>query len=220
MRTTHTFAILEIPDSAYAAVRKALEDAGPEYLQDATREHDEGEVIHIPQIALRAVPELAAERSASSVIDTPPQTAYVCGFMFSADLSRVLLIRKLKPRWQRGKLNGLGGKIEAGETPSVAMRREFLEECGHDTATWHPFMVMKGAAGGSAESFMVTFFVALAPEVEFLEMRSMEEEQVERVQVASIHPMRADMVENLPWLIPLAIDFLVDGRPSFVTAAY
>jgi 8-oxo-dGTP pyrophosphatase MutT (NUDIX family) len=31
----------------------------------------------------------------------------------------VLLIEKQKPAWQRGKLNGVGGKIEPGENPST-----------------------------------------------------------------------------------------------------
>ena len=60
----------------------------------------------------------------------PPKKTYVAGFLFSPDRSRVLLIRKNRPAWQAGKLNGLGGKIEPGETPPQAMRREFREEQG------------------------------------------------------------------------------------------
>jgi 8-oxo-dGTP diphosphatase len=37
---------------------------------------------------------------------------YVLGFMFSSDHSEVALIRKRKPEWQRGKLNGIGGKCD------------------------------------------------------------------------------------------------------------
>ena len=55
---------------------------------------------------------------------------YACGFLFSLDRQRVLLIRKRRPAWQAGKLNGLGGKIEPGETPDAAARREVLEETG------------------------------------------------------------------------------------------
>jgi len=35
-----------------------------------------------------------------------------------------------------------------------------------------------------------------------------------------IRPMREDMIENLPWLIGLAIDHLQDGRPTFVLVGY
>lgn len=53
---------------------------------------------------------------------------YVVGFLFEADLQRVLLRLKARPAWQRGKLNGIGGKVEEGETPLYAMRREGREE--------------------------------------------------------------------------------------------
>lgn len=53
---------------------------------------------------------------------------FVLGFLFSEDGSRVLLVWKNRPAWQNGKLNGVGGKIEPGETPLQAMKREFLEE--------------------------------------------------------------------------------------------
>ena len=62
-------------------------------------------------------------------------TKYVVGFMFSPDKQFVALIRKNRPEWQAGKLNGIGGKIEAGEWPRESMVREFEEETGVKT---HP----------------------------------------------------------------------------------
>lgn len=58
------------------------------------------------------------------------EVQYVLGIMFSEDEERVLAIWKNRPDWQAGKLNGIGGKIEDGETPIEAMRREFREETG------------------------------------------------------------------------------------------
>lgn len=69
---------------------------------------------------------------------------YACGFLFSEDRSRVLLIRKRRPAWQAGKLNGVGGKIEPGETPLQAMRREFREEAGVDIADWQQVLRLSG----------------------------------------------------------------------------
>lgn len=40
----------------------------------------------------------------------------------------VLLIRKSKPAWQKGKLNLVGGKIEPGERVEQAAKRELEEE--------------------------------------------------------------------------------------------
>jgi 8-oxo-dGTP diphosphatase len=71
---------------------------------------------------------------------------YVVGFMFSANKGHVVLIRKNRPDWQKGKLNGVGGKIELGEFPIKAMIREFQEETGVDTniLDWRLFATMEG----------------------------------------------------------------------------
>ncbi len=61
----------------------------------------------------------------------------VLGYMFSQDRRRVVLIRKNRPEWQAGQLNGIGGKIEEFDAdPAAAMRREFREEAGLDIDTW------------------------------------------------------------------------------------
>lgn len=54
--------------------------------------------------------------------DTPPRS--------------VFLIEKKHPHWQAGLLNGIGGKVEKGESLYAAMRREAVEECGYDTEDW------------------------------------------------------------------------------------
>jgi 8-oxo-dGTP pyrophosphatase MutT (NUDIX family) len=60
---------------------------------------------------------------------------YVLGFVFNLDKTKVALMRKTKPEWQRGRLNGIGGKIELGETSITAMHREFKEETGQPSNT-------------------------------------------------------------------------------------
>jgi 8-oxo-dGTP diphosphatase len=64
------------------------------------------------------------------------KTEYVCGFLFSPDGKKVVLIKKNRPENQAGKLNGIGGKIEPGETPEQAMIREFNEEAGIYIDEW------------------------------------------------------------------------------------
>ncbi len=60
---------------------------------------------------------------------------YVLGFAFYND--RVLLFHHDKPEnWQHGVWNGIGGKVEPGETPAKAMVREAEEEAGLST-TWY-----------------------------------------------------------------------------------
>lgn len=58
---------------------------------------------------------------------------YVLGYIFSEDMEDVLLIRKERPYWQKGMLNGIGGKIEKEEMPREAIKREMLEEAGIET---------------------------------------------------------------------------------------
>ncbi len=72
-------------------------------------------------------------------------TEYVAGFMFRRSNSEVALVRKNKPDWQRGKLNGIGGKVEESDCgPHEAMAREFLEETGVATspAAWSKVAVL------------------------------------------------------------------------------
>jgi ADP-ribose pyrophosphatase YjhB (NUDIX family) len=57
-------------------------------------------------------------------------TKYVCCFLFSHCGKYVYLIRKKRPNWQLGYLNGVGGKVEKGESCETAMIREIYEEAG------------------------------------------------------------------------------------------
>jgi 8-oxo-dGTP diphosphatase len=50
--------------------------------------------------------------------------------MFDPDFKQVVLIKKITPVWMTGLFNGVGGKIELGESPMTAMIREFTEETG------------------------------------------------------------------------------------------
>jgi 8-oxo-dGTP pyrophosphatase MutT (NUDIX family) len=55
-------------------------------------------------------------------------TTYSCAFAFAG--ASVLLIRKAKPEWQKGLLNGIGGKLESPESVMDCTIREFREETG------------------------------------------------------------------------------------------
>src|SRR5271166_671287 len=71
---------------------------------------------------------------------------YVVGFLFDPTLSKVVLIRKVKPDWQKGLLNGVGGKVGdvlAKETTLDAMHREFKEETGVEGLVWTQYLNLK-----------------------------------------------------------------------------
>jgi 8-oxo-dGTP diphosphatase len=119
---------------------------------------------------------------------------YSCGFLFSRDRKRVLLIRKRRPAWQAGKLNGLGGKIEAAETPLQAMVREFREEAGLTIDDWQEVLTITGA------DWRGHFFRGFG---------SIEEAQAitdEQLEIYPVDSLPRDTIPNLHWMVPLLLD--------------
>lgn len=71
-----------------------------------------------------------------------PAVEYVLGFAFTPSRGGVLGIKKTRPVWQAGRVNGVGGKIEPDDwCIEDAMTREFLEETGIATqeSQWQLF---------------------------------------------------------------------------------
>ena len=49
---------------------------------------------------------------------------FTLGFVFNADLAKVLLVHKQRPDWQSGRINGIGGKIVGDESALNCIVRE------------------------------------------------------------------------------------------------
>lgn len=122
---------------------------------------------------------------------------YVCGFCFSPNKGLVALIEKHKPKWQKGKWNGIGGKIEDGELPEEAMAREFKEEAGvyFPPKRWIEIVTLRGDDGE------ITFFYLF--DIKIMQVKTMEKE---RVMVHDPMNLPKKIIFNLHWLIPLAMD--------------
>ncbi|HXI70278.1 MAG TPA: NUDIX domain-containing protein [Verrucomicrobiae bacterium] len=120
---------------------------------------------------------------------------YVVGFLFDHILENVVLILKLRPEWQLGKWNGVGGKIEADEKPLAAMRREFKEETGMFVADWREFCLMTG------EGWQVHCFVAFSTDIRCVE--SMTDEPVQIHALSFVGCLQK--TPNVTWLIPMAL---------------
>lgn len=127
---------------------------------------------------------------------------FVCGFYYDDSRSHVVLIRKQKPAWQKGRLNGVGGKIEQGETPLEAMRREFAEEAGKNVTDWEPLATLHVPLIAPPRGGVVHFFRAFG---DFNEIQSMTEE---RIAVRTIYLVLQDptLMPNLRFLIMLGLD--------------
>jgi 8-oxo-dGTP diphosphatase len=126
---------------------------------------------------------------------------YVLGFAFQPTFNdEVVLIRKLKPEWQAGKLNGVGGSIEEGESPSQAMSREFFEEAGvaTDPQRWRSFATMRGAG------WEVFCFETRLHNYEYDHLESKTAEQLVMCKVDEL-PYEGDVIENIPVLVAAAL---------------
>ena len=120
-------------------------------------------------------------------------TEYVAGFLFWGN--DVWLIRKNKPDWQRGRINGIGGKIEFGETPLEAMIREFKEEAGVEIHLWNHYCTIT-----DEKDWKVYFYHAHSG----AELKTMTDEEVIKCDTRNLPP---EVLPNLAWLIPMAMSF-------------
>lgn len=135
---------------------------------------------------------------------------YVVGFLFRHLLrnqtNEVALIRKSRPDWQRGLLNGIGGKIEADESSAAAMVREFEEETGGTVVTrWRHYARVEGP--NWFVDFYAYFYEESAPDwTTELNLKTTDiDEPVGWYPVSEVL-RRHDVIGNLRWHIPLAID--------------
>lgn len=164
---------------------------------------------------------------------------YVCGFMMSYDLMQFLLIRKTHPEWQKGKLNGIGGKIEkkhhvisnpdnpdpdAGywlmETPFEAMVREFHEETGITIARerWHCFHIEYHdiEPDNKTTKAKVYYFAAFGDEAKFSHIGENKDPLFEVVSSYKLIDLffykPEEVVYNIPYLIRMIIDCVRKGQ--------
>ena len=130
---------------------------------------------------------------------------YVAGFLLSPDRSQVALVRKAKPAWQVGRWNGVGGKIEEGETPMAAMVREYWEEAGVMTwpLQWQHRVTLSFNGG------RVYFFLGFSEQVTLTRTAHHEVEPVQAHQLSQL--ANIPLMQNLRWIIPLCMDADIRG---------
>ncbi len=121
--------------------------------------------------------------------------SYVAGFAFTKDRERITLVRKNRPEAQRDRWNAIGGKIESGEHPADAMRREFEEETGVAIDGWENYCTIGN------ESYAVYFFRAF--DDKSLMLKSTTDEYVFSCPLRNLPN---ELMDNIAWLIPMALD--------------
>lgn len=149
---------------------------------------------------------------------------YVVGFLF-VEMSSVLLLRKRPgPYYVSNRWNGVGGKIEPGESPYGAMVREAREEAGinlPEGMRWQKFHYERhdnihGSGQGQSELHFYCANLALM-DVRPSVNPPLTDEPVETFRI-SMHyggviydqkPLvRSLLVPNLKYLVPMAYHWL------------
>ncbi len=140
---------------------------------------------------------------------------FVVGFAFAdhddSDRCCVLLVKKNRPEWQRGYLNGIGGKIEGDESPEAAMDRECHEEAGLDLA-WQYRGFLNGT-NFDGKRFECHLFYAFNRDV--MRFRQREDESLGLYNPRDLSELK--IVDSLDFLIPYGLSR--DQKP-FMTLTY
>lgn len=124
---------------------------------------------------------------------------YVVGFAFDVNGDNVLLIKKNRPEWQKGLLNGVGGKVEPNELDSVAITREFQEEAGLTITDWKKTITLWNHTN---KNYEVAFFSAFAVDIHKAQQTTDEELMIVNINKLYDFPL----IGNLRWLISLSLD--------------
>ena len=129
---------------------------------------------------------------------------YVAGFLTNG--REVVLVKKLRPAWQKDRYNGVGGHIEEGELPENTMVREFFEETGVKTTAieWWPFAVLSG------EDWKVHFFFSHG---DLTQVKTMTDEEIAIVPIKDITVYNS--IPNLSWLIPMGFSIQHERTETF-----
>lgn len=143
---------------------------------------------------------------------------YVVGFVTDEDHRQVLLVRKARPEWQAGLVNGIGGKIqqlpprnntECWESALEAMHREFSEETGtSDALQWTLRIELKPYDRRYKGSVLFWTATMEYDAIKALDQKEINGERLEAWPLSrSGHISRhASAVPNLAWTLPLCLD--------------
>ncbi|HRN96339.1 MAG TPA: NUDIX domain-containing protein [Candidatus Levybacteria bacterium] len=137
---------------------------------------------------------------------------YTVGFIFNTSLTKVLLIHKLHPQWQNGKINGVGGKIEPGEDSIDCIVREIREETGLITQK----NLWKFAGKNCAPDWEVDFYACMYNGQES-DAKTLTDEKVEWFLLSDLPD---NLIPNLKWLIPLTLNKLTDNEYKECSVQY
>lgn len=129
---------------------------------------------------------------------------YVLTFLFTPNLRSVWLIEKNKPEWQKGCLNGIGGKREICESINDAALRELREESG---VRGDEIIAFQKVGLMHNDEFKVHFFTGIC----YKKLETMESEEIKEIDTYDI--LSYKIIDNIPLLIEACKHKLRAGLP-------
>jgi 8-oxo-dGTP pyrophosphatase MutT (NUDIX family) len=141
---------------------------------------------------------------------------FVLGFALSPGY--VLLLRKRRPAWQRGHLNGIGGAVKPGELPIHAMRREAEEEAGIVVDNWREFLQMR-----TSDRSLVRCYTVGLTDAEIMRATAKTDEAISLISRSILYGAhRGDLglLPNVLWLIEMAQDKELAERRTVLSLDY
>ncbi len=143
---------------------------------------------------------------------TPPMKRYTLGFIFNSTLTKVLLIHKLTPEWQKGRVNGIGGKTEQGEDSLSCIVREIHEETGLVTQR-NKWVYVSNLE--SDEWTMDVFGLVYTGDT-----KNAKSTDKEIVEWFDINNLPSNIMSNGKWLIPLTLDKIKNNNFNIAKVEY
>ncbi len=129
---------------------------------------------------------------------------YSCGLVFNQNNSKLAMIKKNRPWWQKGRYNGVGGKVEGLESYVECMIRETKEEMGIDTKEqdWCSLGRL------TSEEYNVMFFAIFG--VDIYTLKQITDEEIYIINIKHIFDINNDVynliMPNIRTAIGLALD--------------
>lgn len=139
---------------------------------------------------------------------------HTLGFIFNPTFSKVLLVEKQRPDWQKGRLNGVGGKIEQGEKSLNCIVREVREESNLEIQkeNW--------AYVGEIKSSVFLMDVDVYAAIYGGNLNDAITTTNEIVGWHDIKNLPEKILPNINWLVPLAIDKLKNNEFKLCSVHY
>jgi len=138
---------------------------------------------------------------------------YTLSFIFTPELDMVWLIKKVKPEWQKGLYNGIGGKIEGGENVLFSAKREIKEESGTEIEN----LIRVGEINGlnmDGEKFCVTVFTAISD-------KRLETKTIEKVRLVHLSNLKyITVVDNVYTLLEACLLKIKQPKMNSIILSY